>query len=89
MTGPISATIATHLADLATFMLAIGLYGVAGESNPVVRELFGLGGLPLVAAVKVAGALVAALIVSRRRQWLWLAAGSGLLGAVVTLAALI
>jgi hypothetical protein len=79
--------IATHLADLATFV-AIGLYSIAGEANPVARELFQAGGLPLVVAVKVAGALVAALIVARRRQWLWLAAGSGLLGALTTLVAL-
>lgn len=88
MTAAICATLATHLADLATFGLAIGFYGVVGESNPVARELFTLGGIPLVVAIKVAGALVAALIVSRRRQWLWLSAGSGLLGAIVTLAAL-
>lgn len=87
MTGAVTATIATHLADLATFGVAIGLYGVAGEANPVARELFAVGGLPLVAAVKVAGALVAALIVGRRRRWLWLSAGSGLIGAVATLVA--
>ncbi len=87
MTGPVTATIATHLADLAVFGLAIGLYGIAGEANPVARELFAVGGLPLVAAVKVAGALVAALIVGRRRGWLWLSAGSGLIGAFTTLAA--
>ena len=88
MIGPVIATIATHLADLATFGLAIGLYSIAGEANPIARELFMAGGLPLVAAVKVAGALVAALIVARRRRWLWLAAGSGLLGAMTTLVAL-
>jgi hypothetical protein len=87
-TGPITATIATHLADFATFVLAIGLYGVAGEANPIARELYATGGLPLVAAVKIGGALVAALIVSRRNRWLWLAAGSGLLGAGTTLVAL-
>jgi hypothetical protein len=88
MTGPITATIASHLADLAVFGVAVGLYGIAGEANPFARELFSVGGLALVAAVKVGGALVAALIVARRRQWLWLAAGSGLLGAVTTLVAL-
>ena len=88
MIGPVTATIATHLADLATFGLAIGVYSISGEANPVARELFLAGGMPLVAAVKVAGALMAALIVARRRRWLWLAAGSGLLGAVTTLAAL-
>jgi hypothetical protein len=36
----------------------------------------------------VAGALAAALIVARRPQWLWLAAGSGLVGALSTLVAL-
>jgi hypothetical protein len=87
-TGPITATIATHLADFATFVIAIGLYGVAGEANPIARELYGAGGLALVGAVKVAGALVAALIVARRSRWLWLAAGSGLLGAATTLVAL-
>jgi hypothetical protein len=88
MTGPITATIATHLADLATFGLAVGTYGIAGELNPMARELFVFGGLPMVAAIKVAGALGAALIVARRPQWLWLAAGSGLLGATATLLAL-
>jgi hypothetical protein len=88
MTGPITATIATHLADLATFGLAIGMYGIAGEMNPMARELFVIGGLPMVAAIKVAGALAAALIVARRPKWLWLAAGSGLVGAVTTLIAL-
>ncbi len=88
MIGPVTATIATHLADLATFGLAFGLYGIAGEANPVARELFLAGGLPLVTAVKVAGALLAALIVASRRRWLWLAAGSGLLGAMTTLVAL-
>lgn len=82
MTAAISATIATHLADLAAFGLAISIYGIAGEANPIARELYGVGGVALLVAVKVAGALVAALIVARRRQWLWLAAGSGLLGAV-------
>ena len=89
MTGPITATIASHLADLAVFGVAIGLYGISGEANPFARELFAAGGLPLVAAVKVGGALLAAMIVARRRQWLWLAAGSGLLGAVTTLVALV
>jgi hypothetical protein len=88
MTGPITATIATHLADLALFGLAIGMYGIAGEMNPMARELFAVGGLPMVATIKVAGALAAALIVARRPQWLWLAAGSGLVGAVATLVAL-
>jgi hypothetical protein len=88
MTGPITATLATHLADLAVFGVAIGFYGIAGEANPIARELFGAGGLPLVAAVKIGGALGAALIVARRRRWLWIAAGSGLLGAVTTLVAL-
>jgi hypothetical protein len=88
MTAAISATIATHLADLATFGLAISFYGIVGEANPVARELFASGGLPLVAAIKVAGALLAALIVARHRQWLWLGAGSGLVGAVLTLTAL-
>jgi hypothetical protein len=87
-TGPITATIAAHLADLATFGVAIGLYGVAGEANPVARELFDVGGIALLAAVKVGGALLAAMIVARHRQWLWLAAGSGLVGAITTLIAL-
>ncbi len=88
LTAAITATIATHLADLATFGLAISVYGISGEANPVARELFALGGLPLVAAVKVGGALLAAIIVARRPRWLWLGAGSGLVGAFATLVVL-
>ena len=87
MTGAVTATIATHLADLAAFGVAIGLYGIGGEANPVARELCVSGGLPLVAAVVLAGALVAALIVGRRSKWLWLSAGSGLVVSGTTLAA--
>jgi hypothetical protein len=87
VTASITATIAAHLADLATFGLAISVYGISGEGNPIVRELFAAGGLPLVAAVKVAGALGAALIVAHQRRWLALAAGSGLVGAITTLVA--
>jgi hypothetical protein len=89
MTSAISATIAAHLADLATFGLAIGLYGIAGEANPVVRGLFAIGGLGLVAAIKIGGAMVAALIVARRPGWLWLASGSGLVGAVTGIMAVL
>ncbi|HEV7200400.1 MAG TPA: hypothetical protein VGO32_06320 [Candidatus Limnocylindria bacterium] len=89
MTSPITATLAAHLADLAAFGLAISVYGIAGESNPIAYQLFIVGGIPLLVAVKVAGSLVAALIVSRRRRWLPLAAGSGLLGAVTALMVLL
>ena len=85
MTSPITATIAAHLADLAAFGLAVSVYGIAGESNPIAHQLVGMGGLPLLVAVKVAGSLVAALIVARHRGWLPLAAGSGLVGAVSAL----
>lgn len=89
MTSAISGTIAAHLADLATFGLAIGFYGVGGEANPFARELFAIGGIGLVAALKVLGALAAALIVSRRPGWLWLASGSGLIGAITGIVAVL
>jgi hypothetical protein len=88
VTSAIAATIAAHLTDLAAFGLAIGVYGLAGESNPVAHALVGVGGLPLLVAAKVAGSFVAALIVARRRQWLPLAAGSGIVGAVSALVVL-
>jgi hypothetical protein len=89
VTAAVSATIAAHLADLATFGLAIGFYGISGEANPVARELFAVGGVGLVAAAKVAGAFTAALIVARRPRWLWLAAGSGLIGAMTGILAVL
>jgi hypothetical protein len=89
MTSAISATIAAHLADLAAFGLAISLYGIGGEANPLARGLFELGGVGLLVATKVAGALAAALIVARRPGWLWLASGSGLVGALTAIVALL
>lgn len=56
--------IVANLADLCTFYLVTQIYPIAGEANPVVAPLWGISPL-LVAALKIAGVLVAIAIIGR------------------------
>lgn len=76
-----------QLADLLTFGMAAQRLGISGESNPLVHLLYPVAGIGGIVALKVCGALLAALIVSRAPRWTIFAAGMGLLGAAVNLAA--
>lgn len=79
-----------HGLDLVTFMAGISSFGVAieAESNPLMRQVFAAGGLPLVAGLKTAGAVALACIAHMRRWALVPATGAGIAGAGINLMAI-
>ena len=95
--------VAAHLADLATFALAVGLLGISGEIGPLRAVYVDYGGLPAVACVEVAGlGLMLALLrgyqqrvagrVTARvsvRALCLVAAAAGLVGATTNVVAVI
>jgi hypothetical protein len=87
MTRPLLVANA-HAADLLTFLMAVSLFGIAGESNGVMRTVYASGGLLGVIALKASGTAALAFI-SQLRGWALVpAAGAGLLGASVNLLAI-
>jgi hypothetical protein len=80
---------ATHGTDLVTFLLAVSLFGIQGESNGVMRAVYGQLGMAGIVSLKVGGTLALAAITARRPWALVPAAGAGYLGAVVNLVAVL
>jgi len=56
------------LADLATFWAVVPLVGIGAELNPVMAQGYSLGGILVVAALKLAGLAAIVLIVARVRR---------------------
>lgn len=59
--------------DGITFAMAVGVWGIAGEANPVVSLIYGATGLPGVLSIKFAVAIIATMLVRRigGRWWLF------------------
>jgi hypothetical protein len=87
VTAPLLVAVA-HGLDLLTFMWAVSILGIGGESNGLIRQAHGAGGLLLIVALKTAGLIALACIASMRRWALLPAAGAGIAGASVNLVAL-
>jgi hypothetical protein len=82
MTAPLTVAVA-HALDALTFLLAAVLLGLAGEANPIARDL-GIGGALLLKGLGVV-ALVALLFVLSARVPRWtsrVAAGLAVVGLV-------
>lgn len=77
-----------QMADLAAFLLGVSVVGIAGEANPIIVGLYGLGGLGLIVALKSSGAVALAVLGPRLGRWWILPAVVGLLGAATAIATL-
>lgn len=71
-----------QLSDLAAFLLGVSIIGIRGEANPIIVELYAVGGLGAIVASKLGGAVVLAWLGPRLGRWWILPAVVGLLGAV-------
>jgi hypothetical protein len=60
---PLTLLVICQFADLVTFSLAVGVHGPAHESGPL-RFVYQDGGLMTVAALKVTGAVLSALVLA-------------------------
>jgi hypothetical protein len=87
MIRPLLVAVA-HSLDLLTFLMVLGVAGISGESNSLMRMAYIMGGVGMVIALKGAGTLGLASLAQMRRWALVPAAGSGILGASVNLIAL-
>lgn len=78
-----------HEADLVSFLLAMSLLGIHGESNGLMRQAYDQLGVPGVVMLKTSGA-IALTMLTAMRPWAFLpAVGSGLVGAVVNVVAVL
>ena len=59
---------AAMLADLATFALVVPIVGIGAEQNPVMAQGYSLGGIAIVAALKLAALAAIVLLVARVRR---------------------
>ena len=87
MTRPLLVAVA-HSLDLLTFLIAVSLFGINGEANATMQLAFLSAGLGGVIALKLAGTSALACIAQMRSWALIPAAGAGILGASVNLAAI-
>jgi hypothetical protein len=76
-----------QLSDLAAFLLGVSIIGIRGEANPIIVELYAIGGLGLIVASKVGGAVVLAWLGPRLGRWWILPAVAGMIGAATAIAA--
>jgi hypothetical protein len=60
-----SALIAAATVDLLTFGIAVSVYPIAGEANPLAQALYAIGGIAAVATGKMTAILVAIGILQR------------------------
>lgn len=90
MIAPLIVLVA-HGLDALTFLWAVDLWGVGGESNPIAQAVYAAAGLGGLLLLKAGGAAVASAIVARARHWrtgkLLFASAAGILGAVTNLTA--
>ena len=59
---------AAMLADLITFAAVIEVVGIGAELNPVMAQGYSLGGIVIVAALKLAALAAIVLLVARVRR---------------------
>ena len=89
MTLPL-LVLASQLADLAAFAIAVRTLDISGESNLAMAGLYGAVGLKGIVAVKCAGAVLLALLALHvPRRWALAAAAMGIVGAITGLLALL
>jgi hypothetical protein len=76
---------AAMLADLITFAWAVPLVGIQAEQNPVMAQGYSLGGIVIVAALKLAALAAIVLLVARvqRPRLRHLAASIGIVVGLV------
>lgn len=87
MTKPLIVGVA-HGLDLLTFLLALAVFGIGGESNGFMQTVYLHGGQGGVVALKTSGAAALALL-SQLRGWAAVpAALAGIAGAAANLLAL-
>lgn len=87
MTRPLIVSVA-HGLDFLTFTLALSAFGIAGEANGLMGTVYVSAGLLGILALKASGTLGLACITQMRPWALVPAAGAGIFGAAVNLAAL-
>lgn len=88
MTRPLLVSV-SHGLDLLTFIAAVSMFGIAGESNGLMRTVYLSGGLFTLVALKASGTAALAFITQMRPRYLVPAAGAGIVGATVNLASLL
>jgi hypothetical protein len=87
MTRPLLVGVA-HGLDLLTFLLALAVFGIGGESNGFMQAIYLHGGTGGIVALKGSGAAALALM-SQLRGWaLAPAVFAGIAGAAANLLAL-
>jgi hypothetical protein len=87
VTRPLLVGVA-HGLDYLTFLMAVSLLGIGGESNGLMQMAYLQVGLGGVAALKASGATALALM-STMRSWVFVpAASAGLFGASINLIAI-
>ena len=87
MTRPLIVGVA-HGLDLVTFLMALAVFGIGGESNGLMQTIYLHGGQVGIVALKTSGATALALI-SQLRGWAVApAAVAGIAGAAINLFAL-
>lgn len=80
--------ILTQMADGLTFAIVVSKVGIAGELNPIIVGLYGMGGMAGILGIKLSGAVIAAAIVAITKTRLWLfVAWVGIFGATANLLA--
>ena len=87
MTRPLLVSVA-HGLDFLTFVLALSVFGISGESNGAMTAVYAAGGLVAVLALKTSGTVALACLVQMRSWALVPATGAGILGALANLSAL-
>jgi hypothetical protein len=92
---PLVLLLICQVADLVTFSLAVGVHGASRETGPL-RFVYENGGLITLAALKVSGAVISALVLALHpwrslvtpRRLALLSAAVGVFGACTNIAAI-
>ena len=77
-----------HALDVLTFLWAVSAFGLSGESNPLMRDLYQAGGLGGIIAVRSVAIAAYARWIPRWRTAFTFGIWLGLIGAASNLAAL-
>ena len=92
---PLLLLVVCQVADLVTFSVAVGIHGPSRETGPL-RFVYENGGLITLAALKVSGAVISALVLALHpwrslvtpRRLALLSAAVGVFGACTNIAAI-